>query len=109
MPGIAAVERGAAAGQAVLQQHRDANGGAFPETVAINLWWVGRAMGGWGRGGCVMCARASHLNEQRATCVCSVAAAGAVRMHSDSMQGDPQPMASTLPPPPPRLPRVQGP
>jgi hypothetical protein len=48
MPGIAAVERGAAAGEAILQQHRGANGGAFPETVAINLWWGGGGGGAWG-------------------------------------------------------------
>lgn len=38
MPGIAAVERGAAAAAAILTAHREANGGAYPETVAINLW-----------------------------------------------------------------------
>jgi hypothetical protein len=38
MPGPAAEARGAAAAAAVLDAHRAANGGAFPETVAINLW-----------------------------------------------------------------------
>lgn len=38
MPGIAAQERGAAAGAAIVKAHREANGGAYPETVAINLW-----------------------------------------------------------------------
>jgi magnesium chelatase subunit H len=38
MPGPAAEARGAAAAQAVLDAHRAANGGAWPETVAINLW-----------------------------------------------------------------------
>lgn len=38
MPGPAAEARGAAAAQAVLDSHRAANGGAYPETVAINLW-----------------------------------------------------------------------
>lgn len=38
MPGPAAEARGAAAAQAVIDAHRAANGGAYPETVAINLW-----------------------------------------------------------------------
>jgi magnesium chelatase subunit H len=38
MPGPAAEARGAAAAQAVLDAHRAANGGTYPETVAINLW-----------------------------------------------------------------------
>lgn len=38
MPGLAALERGAAAAAAVLDAHRAANGGAWPETVAVNLW-----------------------------------------------------------------------
>ena len=39
MPGPAALERGAAAAAAVLAQHRAASpDGAYPETVAINLW-----------------------------------------------------------------------
>ncbi|GBF96914.1 protoporphyrin IX magnesium chelatase [Raphidocelis subcapitata] len=38
MPGLAATERGAAAAEAILKAHREANGGAYPETVAINLW-----------------------------------------------------------------------
>ena len=35
MPGQAALERGGAAGQGILQAHRDANNGAYPETVAV--------------------------------------------------------------------------
>ena len=38
MPGPAAEARGYAAGAAVLAAHRAANGGAYPETVAVNLW-----------------------------------------------------------------------
>ncbi|KAI8464745.1 MAG: CobN/magnesium chelatase [Monoraphidium minutum] len=38
MPGIAAVERGAAAAEAILQAHRATNAGSYPETVAVNLW-----------------------------------------------------------------------
>lgn len=38
MPGAAATERGAAAAAAILTAHAAANGGALPETVAINLW-----------------------------------------------------------------------
>lgn len=38
MPSPAAFERGAQAGRAILEQHRAANGGAFPETVSVNLW-----------------------------------------------------------------------
>jgi cobalamin biosynthesis Mg chelatase CobN len=38
MPGPAAEARGAQAAQAILDAHRAANGGAYPETVAINLW-----------------------------------------------------------------------
>lgn len=38
MPGPAAEARGAAAAQAVIDAHRAANAGAYPETVAINLW-----------------------------------------------------------------------
>jgi len=38
MPGPAAEARGAAAAQAVLDAHRAGNDGAYPETVAINLW-----------------------------------------------------------------------
>jgi len=38
MPSAAAMERGAQAAQAILDAHREANSGAYPETVAINLW-----------------------------------------------------------------------
>ncbi|GAB4822001.1 hypothetical protein N2152v2_009047 [Parachlorella kessleri] len=38
MPGIAALDRGTKAADAILQAHRAANGGAWPETVAVNLW-----------------------------------------------------------------------
>ena len=38
MPSLAALERGAAAAAAVLVAHRQANEGAWPETVAVNLW-----------------------------------------------------------------------
>lgn len=38
MPSPAALQRGAAAGEAILEAHRAANGGAWPETVAVNLW-----------------------------------------------------------------------
>lgn len=38
MPGPAAEARGTQAAQAILDAHRAANGGAYPETVAINLW-----------------------------------------------------------------------
>ncbi|KAL3147924.1 Magnesium chelatase, variant 2 [Trebouxia sp. C0010 RCD-2024] len=38
MPSQAALERGAAAAQAILKAHRDANNGTYPETVAVNLW-----------------------------------------------------------------------
>lgn len=38
MPGPAAEARGAAAAEAILTAHRQQNDGAYPETVAINLW-----------------------------------------------------------------------
>jgi hypothetical protein len=38
MPSPAAMERGAAAANAILDAHRAANDGAWPETVAVNLW-----------------------------------------------------------------------
>eukprot|EP00878_Enallax_costatus_P008487 GHUV01008871.1.p1 GENE.GHUV01008871.1~~GHUV01008871.1.p1 ORF type:complete len:841 (+),score=266.38 GHUV01008871.1:478-3000(+) len=38
MPGPAAEARGAAAAEAILTAHREQNNGAYPETVAINLW-----------------------------------------------------------------------
>ncbi|KAL6750256.1 CobN/Magnesium chelatase-domain-containing protein, partial [Haematococcus lacustris] len=38
MPSPAAMERGAALAEAIIQQHREANEGAYPETVAVNLW-----------------------------------------------------------------------
>lgn len=38
MPGPSALTRGAAAAEAILIQHRAANDGAWPETVAVNLW-----------------------------------------------------------------------
>lgn len=37
MPSQAALERGAAAAQAILKAHRDANNGTYPETVAVSL------------------------------------------------------------------------
>ena len=37
MPSQAALERGNAVGAAILQAHRDANGGAWPETVAVSM------------------------------------------------------------------------
>lgn len=38
MPSTAAFARGTAAGEAILHAHADANDGALPETVAVNLW-----------------------------------------------------------------------
>jgi hypothetical protein len=38
MPSAAALKRGSAAAAAILDAHRKANGGAYPETVAVNLW-----------------------------------------------------------------------
>lgn len=38
MPNAAALERGSEVGRLVLEAHRSANGGALPETVAVNLW-----------------------------------------------------------------------
>jgi magnesium chelatase subunit H len=38
MPAQAAEVRGYAAGESILQAHQDANSGAYPETVAVNLW-----------------------------------------------------------------------
>ena len=38
MPGPAAMQRGAEAAEAILVAHRAANDGAWPETVAVNLW-----------------------------------------------------------------------
>ena len=36
MPSQAALERGAEAAKAILTAHRDANGGTYPETVAVS-------------------------------------------------------------------------
>ncbi|CAL8470018.1 g9560 [Coccomyxa elongata] len=38
MPSQAALERGSAVAKDILDGHREANGGAWPETVAVNLW-----------------------------------------------------------------------
>jgi len=38
MPSTAALKRGTAAAIAILEDHREANGGVYPETVAVNLW-----------------------------------------------------------------------
>ena len=38
MPGPTALARGAAAAEAILQAHKAANNGAWPQTVAVNLW-----------------------------------------------------------------------
>jgi hypothetical protein len=38
MPGLAALDRGKAAADAILRSHREGAGGAWPETVAVNLW-----------------------------------------------------------------------
>merc|ERR1719321_1710420 len=38
MPSKAAFRRGALAAERVLDQHRAANGGAYPETVAVTMW-----------------------------------------------------------------------
>lgn len=38
MPGLAALDRGKAAADAILRAHREGAGGAWPETVAVNLW-----------------------------------------------------------------------
>lgn len=35
MPSQAALERGRAAAEGILKAHRDANNGAYPETVAV--------------------------------------------------------------------------
>merc|ERR1712216_729696 len=36
--GAAAATRGAAVADAILKQHQDANDGAYPESVSVNLW-----------------------------------------------------------------------
>jgi magnesium chelatase subunit H len=38
MPSPAALERGAAVARAILEDHARQNNGAYPETVAVNLW-----------------------------------------------------------------------
>jgi CobN/Magnesium Chelatase len=38
MPNAAALQRGTAVGQSILEAHQERNGGALPETVAVNLW-----------------------------------------------------------------------
>ena len=38
MPSAAAMQRGAAVAESILQQHRAANNGAYPSTVSVNLW-----------------------------------------------------------------------
>lgn len=38
MPSAAAMARGAEAAETILRAHREANNGAWPETVAVNLW-----------------------------------------------------------------------
>jgi magnesium chelatase subunit H len=38
MPSPAAADRGARVARAIMEQHRAANGGAYPETVSVNLW-----------------------------------------------------------------------
>ena len=38
MPSVAAMQRGSAAAEAILSAHKAANGGEWPETVAVNLW-----------------------------------------------------------------------
>ena len=38
MPSLAAEERGYQAAAAILESHQAANAGAYPETVAVNLW-----------------------------------------------------------------------
>jgi len=38
MPSVAAATRGAAVADGILKQHREANEGAYPETVSVNLW-----------------------------------------------------------------------
>eukprot|EP00884_Botryococcus_braunii_P009534 jgi/Botrbrau1/18582/Bobra.0367s0024.1 len=38
MPGQAALDRGAKVAEAIIEQHQNSNSGAFPETLAVNLW-----------------------------------------------------------------------
>lgn len=38
MPSAAAELRGAQAGAAIVESHRAANDGKYPETLAVNLW-----------------------------------------------------------------------
>jgi len=38
MPSESAYQRGCSAAREIIQQHRDQNGGDFPETVAVALW-----------------------------------------------------------------------
>ena len=38
MPSPAAADRGARVARAIIEQHRAANDGAYPETVSVNLW-----------------------------------------------------------------------
>ena len=38
MPSASAAARGAAVADAILKQHREANAGAYPESVSVNLW-----------------------------------------------------------------------
>lgn len=59
MPSLSAMDRGSRAAEAILAAHQAANEGAWPETVAVNLWGLdsiktkgeageaGRALAGW--------------------------------------------------------------
>ena len=38
MPSAAALERGSEAARLIVESHRKQSGGAYPETVAVNLW-----------------------------------------------------------------------
>ena len=55
MPSQAALERGSRVAAAILQAHRDANGGAWPETVAVRRLTHGKpfsiSQGSWNHPG----------------------------------------------------------
>lgn len=38
MPGAAALQRGVAVAESILESHKAANNGVLPQTVSVNLW-----------------------------------------------------------------------
>ena len=89
MPNAAALQRGTEVAQSILEAHQERNGGALPETVAVNLWGLDAIK--TKVGGCPFVALAAGMLLR-----CYRKFAGCVGSHSHSTADDLPPCATEM-------------